>query len=79
MTIDQCGSGNPMFGKKTSDEAKKKLSIAFKKKWKEDAEYRRKVIENATGLKRSEEFRKGQSIRAKASYDKIKGLREKRG
>lgn len=79
MTIDQCGSGNPMFGKKLSDETKEKISLVFKKKWKEDTEYRRKVIANATGLKRSEEFRKGQSIRTKESYNKIEGLREKRG
>jgi G:T-mismatch repair DNA endonuclease (very short patch repair protein) len=37
------------------------------------------VIDNATGLHRSDEFKKGQSVRTKAAYDKIDGLREQRG
>lgn len=77
MTIDQRGAGNHMFGKVFSEEERKRCADATRKLW-ENSEYRRKVVENATGLHRGEDFRKGQSERTKASYDKIEGLRFQR-
>lgn len=78
MTIDQRGAGNHMFGKVFSEEERKRCAEATRKLW-ENPEYWRKVVENATGLHRGEDFRKGQSKRTKASYAKIEGLREQRG
>lgn len=78
MTIDQRGAGNHMFGKVMTEEERKRCADSSRKLW-ENPEYRKKVIENATGLHRGEDFRRGQSIRTKASYDKIDGLREQRG
>lgn len=78
MTIDQCGNGNHRFGKKLTEEEKLKCAENTRKLWKQKG-YSDKVIANATGLHRGEEFRKGQSIRTKASYDRIAGLREQRG
>ena len=76
------GANNPFYGKKHSQSTKAKIVETCKKAtedlWK-NPEYREKVIANATGLHRSEEFKRGQSVRTKASYDKIKGLRELRG
>ena len=60
---DRTGANNSFFGKKHSDETKKILSEkcadATKKLWESD-EYRKKVIESATGIKRSEEFKETQ-------------------
>lgn len=57
------GANNPFYGRKhkkeTIEALKNKCSLASKKKW-EDEEYRNKVIHNATGLKRSEEFKQKQ-------------------
>lgn len=78
MTIDQRGAGNHMYGKKLTDEQKSQCAESTRKLW-TDPEYRKKVVENATGLHRGDDFRRGQSERTKASYDKIKGLRELRG
>lgn len=78
MTIDQRGAGNHMYGKKFSKEELEKYADITRQLWR-NPEYRKKVIANATGLHRSNEFKKGQSVRTKASYDKIKGLRELRG
>lgn len=78
MTIDQRGAGNHMYGKIFTEEERKRCADATRKLWK-NPDYRRKVVENATGLHRGEDFRKGQSERTKASYDKIEGLRERRG
>lgn len=78
MTIDQRGSGNHMYGKKLTAEQKEQCAESTRKLW-TDPGYREKVVENATGLHRGAAFRRGQSIRTKASYVKIDGLREKRG
>ena len=78
MTIDQRGVGNHRFGKKLTDEEKSRCAEKTRTLWKQNG-YREKVIANATGLHRGEEFSKGQSIRTKASYDRIDGLREQRG
>ena len=78
MTILQKGAGNHCYGKHYTDEEKKHFAVKTREKWK-DPKYREKVIANATGIKRSNEFRAGQSLRTKKSYDKIDGLREKRG
>lgn len=78
MTIDQRGAGNHMYGKKLTDEQKSQCAESTRQLW-TDPEYRKKVVENATGLHRGDDFRRGQSERTKASYDKIKGLRELRG
>jgi len=76
------GVSNPFYGKKHSQSTKAKIVESCKKAteelWK-NPEYREKVIANATGLHRSEEFKRGQSVRTKASYNKINGLREQRG
>lgn len=76
------GANNPFYGRQHTEETKKKIVEASRENtralWK-NPEYREKVIANATGLHRSEQFRKEQSIRTKASYDKIEGLRELRG
>lgn len=78
MTIDQRGAGNHMFGKVMTEEERKRCADSTRKLW-ENPEYREKVIANATGLHRSEKFKRGQSMRTKASYDKIEGLRDLRG
>lgn len=57
---DRTGANNSFYGKKHSDKTKKllteKCKEATKKLW-ENEEYRKKVISNATGLKRSDEFK----------------------
>lgn len=57
------GELNSFFGKHHSKETKEKLhnssSIGSKRNW-QNPEYRQKVISHATGLKRSEEFKKKQ-------------------
>lgn len=57
------GENNPFYGKKHTQETKDLLKIkcaeATKKMW-ENQEYREKVIKNATGLKRSDEFKEKQ-------------------
>lgn len=78
MTIDQCGSGNHMFGKHLTQEEKNRCAENTRKLWGQKS-YREKVIANATGLHRGELFRQGQRVRTKASYDKIEGLRKQRG
>lgn len=76
------GANNPFYGKKHSQSTKAKIVETCKKAtedlWK-NPEYREKVIANATGTHRSEEFKREQSVRTKASYDRIDGLREQRG
>ena len=76
--IYRTGENNPFYGKKHSDETKEilkiKCSIGSKLKW-QDEEYRKKVIENATGLKRSEEFKQKQREHAIEQF-KDKGQRE---
>ena len=66
------GENNPFFGKKHSNKTKKHLSNtsseSTKKLWQDD-EYRKKVIKNATGLKRSDNFKKEQSLRIKKWYE----------
>lgn len=65
---DRTGENNPFFGKRHSKETieilKKKCKIATEELWKDDS-YREKVINNATGKKRTDEFRKTQSENAK--------------
>lgn len=76
------GENNPFYGKRHTKETVEKIKAVCKQTTAElwqNPEYREKVIANATGLHRSEEFKRGQSIRTKASYDKIDGLREQRG
>lgn len=66
--IDRTGSNNSFFGKKHSKETieiiKDKCKISSKELWKNDS-YREKVINNTTGRKRTDEFRKTQSENAK--------------
>ena len=78
MTIDQCGAGNHMYGKVYTKEELEKCAVRTRNLWR-NPEYRKKVVSNATGLHRSEEFKKEQSVRTKASYNKINGLRAQRG
>lgn len=60
---DRTGINNSFYGKKHSEETKKilikKCSEATKKLW-EHEEYRKKVIENATGIKRDDSFKETQ-------------------
>lgn len=82
LRYGKVGPNNPFYGKKHNHKTIERLRTSSKestKKLWQDPEYRAKVIENATGLHRSEEFKREQSIRTKASYDKIEGLRELRG
>lgn len=69
---DRTGKNNPFYGKKHSKETlniiKEKTQKASTELWKND-EYRNRVISAATGLKRSEQFKKEQSERAKQQYD----------
>lgn len=57
------GKNNPFYGKhhskETIEKSKEKLSEISKKLW-QDPEYRKKVIEGATGKKRSDSFKKTQ-------------------
>lgn len=65
--LPRTGENNPFYGKthskKTKEILKNKCAEATKKLW-EDETYRNKVITNATGIKRSDEFKKNQSINA---------------
>lgn len=69
---DRTGENNPFYGKQHDNETmnriKEKNSKIFKEKWK-DEEYRNKVINSNIGLKRSEQFKKEQSERAKHQFD----------
>jgi len=78
MTIEQRGPGNHMFGRKFTEEERRRIGEKTHEMWLDD-DYRRKVIEGATGLKRTEEFKKGQSVRTMASYAKFPELRKVRG
>ena len=68
------GSNNPFFGKhhskETIEDLKAKCSESSKKMW-ENSEYRKKVIEGATGLKRSEEFKETQRKNALKQFKDI--------
>ena len=61
--LDRTGENNPFFGKTHSKETREILKIKCKeattKMW-QDEEYRNKVIQNATGLKRDEKFKETQ-------------------
>ena len=61
--LPRCGKNNPFFGKthkkETIDAMKIKCSEASRKLW-ENEEYRKRVIDSTTGLKRSEEFKETQ-------------------
>lgn len=67
-----CGENNPFYGKKHTQETKNKLKVscatATKKMW-ENPEYRDKVIKNATGLKRSDEFKEKQKQHALKQFE----------
>ena len=60
---DLSGANNPFYGKTHSEETRNKLrvscAIASEKLW-QDEEYRNKVVQNATGLKRDEKFKETQ-------------------
>ena len=64
----ELGEKNPIH-KADIEKLRKSCSEATKKLWLND-EYRNKVIKNATGIKRSEEFKKEQSKRVKEIYNK---------
>ena len=74
---DRTGKNNPFFGKKHSEKTKKilieKCSDATKKLWEND-EYRKKVINNATGVKRSEKFKE---IQRKHALEQFKSEKQK--
>lgn len=75
---DRTGKNNPFYGKKHSEETKKilieKCSEATKKLW-EDEEYRNKVISNATGVKRTDEFKE---IQRKHAIEQFKDNNQKK-
>lgn len=58
--LTRCGEQNSFYGKKhstkTIEKLKRKCAEASKNKWL-NPEYRNKVIKNATGVKRSDEFK----------------------
>ena len=68
---DRSGQNNPFFGKRHTDNVlqllQHKCKHAAQKLWK-NTEYRNKVIKNATGLKRSIEFKTEQSQRISEWY-----------
>lgn len=84
--LPRSGEHNPMYGKNVKDYMtpeeyeiwKEHLSIASKKNWKNPL-YRKKVINNATGLTRSEKFKQEQSERTKQTYVDNPELRKLRG
>ena len=61
--LPRTGENNPFFGKthkkETVELLKQKCAEATKKLWEND-EYRKKVIDGATGIKRSDEFKETQ-------------------
>lgn len=66
------GENNSFFGKThkkdTIEKMKKKCSEASKKLW-ENEEYRNKVISNATGIKRTDEFKETQRKNALKQFE----------
>jgi hypothetical protein len=68
---DTTGVNNPFFGKKHSNETKEDLKVkcrsASQKMW-QDPTYREKVVKNATGKTRADEFKKEQSERITQWY-----------
>lgn len=69
--LPRCGADNPFFGKthkkETIERMKKKCSDASKKLWEND-EYRKRVIDSVTGLKRSDEFKDKQRHNALVQF-----------
>lgn len=69
---DRTGIHNPFYGKTHSPEVIEKMKIkcaeASKKLW-ENEEYRNKVVSNATGLKRSDEFKETQRKNAFKQFE----------
>lgn len=67
------GKNNPFYGKKhtkeTIENIRNKCAKASKILWEND-EYRNKVIEHCTGLKRSDEFKALQSKHAKEQFER---------
>lgn len=70
--LPRTGENNPFYGKTHSKETIEKLKVncakASKKMW-ENEEYRNKVINNATGLKRSDEFKNKQRRNALKQFE----------
>lgn len=74
---DRTGANNSFYGRKHSDKTKQILSEKCKdttKKLWENEEYRNKVITNATGLKRSSEFKE---LQKKHAIEQFKDNKQK--
>ena len=78
---DRTGKNNPFYGKSHTSETKniiqEKCRVASELKW-EDKEYRDRVIAGATGLKRSDEFKHNQRLRALEWYSSNPAQKELR-
>lgn len=70
--LDRSGKNNSFYGKHHTKETKEKLRIkckeATKKMW-QNKEYREKVIKNATGVKRGDDFRETQRKHALKQFE----------
>ena len=69
--VPKTGMNNPFYGKHhkpLTEEQRKHFSDKTREKWR-DPEYRSKVIEHATGKKRSDEFKETQRMNAKKQME----------